>query len=86
MLAKQLGDAAGVQAAVQGTRKRALAWLNKDSEGQWRPRKRHRVSASEWVMEVDAALRAGVGVGIAHYAPNCPSAGSDDLAALAGHF
>lgn len=69
MLALQLGDKAGVQAAVQSTRKRALAWLNKDAEGQWRPKKRHRVSASEWIMEVDAQLRAGAGVGLSHYAP-----------------
>lgn len=62
-VAKEAGSNAEAQALVDDSRKRARAWLRKDADGKWRPRKRHRCSACEWLRATDNALRVSTGGG-----------------------
>lgn len=55
MLLREQGREEEAQGAIVERRKRQRAWMKKEGSG-WRPCKRHRVAAHEWIQATNSSL------------------------------
>ena len=59
----QEGRADEAQELVRQSQKRGMSWLARGSNGCWRPRKRYRKAAHEWLISLDNQIRMGTSCG-----------------------
>lgn len=60
-LAQQEGRAQDAAADIASRRKRQASWLRRTPGAAFRPRKRHRTAAHEWIQAVNSALKVSCG-------------------------
>lgn len=68
-------DAEALAAAKDDVQNRSRAWLKRkgvEEEQQWRPRKRHRKTAAQWLRDFDSLLQSSTGASLSHFQQAAP--------------
>ena len=68
----ELADAKAHRNAIAAQTARQVSWVKRKAEGRtsWRPKKRHRLSACHWCVNVDNQIRQSLGLrGFADFIP-----------------